>query len=40
MKGFVDIMTDISAMFAEVNIEKFELYFVIVEVNFGFVLIS
>ena len=37
MKGFVDIMTEISKMFAEAYMEKFELYFVMVEVNSDFV---
>ena len=36
MKGFVDIMTEISEMFAEAYMEKFELYFFTVEVNFDF----
>ena len=36
MKGFVDIMTEISEMFAEAYMETFELYFLIVEVNFDF----
>ena len=37
MKGFVDLMTEISEMFAEAYMEKFELYFVMVEVNSDFV---
>ena len=37
MKGFVDIMTEISEMFAEAYMETFELYFVTVEVNSDFV---
>ena len=37
MKGFVDIMTEIYQMFAEAYMDKFELYFVMVEVNSDFV---
>ena len=37
MKGCVDIMIEISEMFPEVDMEKFELYFVMVEVNSDFV---
>ena len=37
MKGFVDIMTEISEMFGEACMEKFELYFVMVEVDSDFV---
>ena len=37
MKVFVDIMTEIYEMVAEAYMEKFELYFVTVEVNFDFV---
>ena len=37
MKGFVDIMTEISEIFGEVYMEKFELYFVMVEVDSDFV---
>ena len=37
MKGFVDIMTEISEIFDEVYMEKFELYFVMVEVDSDFV---
>ena len=37
MKCFFDVMTEISEMFAEADMEKFELYFVIVEVNSDFV---
>ena len=33
MKGFVDIMTEISERFVQAHMEKFELYFVMVEVN-------
>ena len=37
MKGFVDIMTEIFEMFGEAYMEKFELYFVMVEVDSDFV---
>ena len=37
MKSFVDIMTEISEIFAEADMEKFELYFVMVEGNSDFV---
>ena len=37
MKGFVDIMTEISQMVAQAYMEKFELYFVMVEVTTDFV---
>ena len=33
MKGFVNTMNEISEMFPEADMEKFELYFVMVEVN-------
>ena len=37
MNGFVDIMTEISEIFAEAYMEKFELSFVMVEVNSDYV---
>ena len=37
MNSFVDIMTEISEMFGEAYMEKFELYFVMVEVDSDFV---
>ena len=37
MKGSVDIMIEITEMFPEAYMEKFELYFVMVEVNSDFV---